>query len=199
MRTADPELAARRRAEILGAASRCFAEHGFHATSMDAIAEAAGVSLGLVYRYFANKEALILAAATTERDETIAALEALADEPDIVDRLVALIRDELVSSLSDDRARLASEVLAEAIRNETLGARLAEDEGAVRKAFVRLLASHQRAGRIRSELNATALADLLSAVFDGLPIRAQVFDTFKPRATIDLLEHMVRAAITPSG
>jgi len=197
VRTADPELAARRRAEILAAASRCFAEHGFHATGMDAIAEAAGVSLGLVYRYFANKEALILAAATTERDETIAALDALADAPDIVERLIALIRDELATSLFEERARLASEVLAEAIRNETLGARLADDEGAVRKAFVRLLASHQRAGRIRSELNATALVDLLSAIFDGLPIRAQIFATFKPRATLDLLEHMVRAAITP--
>jgi TetR/AcrR family transcriptional repressor of uid operon len=49
------------RERILAAAQACFAENGFHAASMATIAETAGVSPGLIYRYFENKNAIILA------------------------------------------------------------------------------------------------------------------------------------------
>jgi len=45
---------------ILAAAHRLFASNGFDATSMDDIAEAAGVAKGAVYHHFASKEALFL-------------------------------------------------------------------------------------------------------------------------------------------
>lgn len=44
---------------ILLAAQQCFAEHGFHAASMAMIAETAGISVGLIYRYFKSKSELI--------------------------------------------------------------------------------------------------------------------------------------------
>ena len=49
------------RNRILDAARQCFIEHGFHAASMSNIAETAGISQGLAYRYFKNKNAIILA------------------------------------------------------------------------------------------------------------------------------------------
>jgi AcrR family transcriptional regulator len=48
------------REEILLAASRVFARLGFHATSLEAIAEEAGFSRGAVYYNFADKEELFL-------------------------------------------------------------------------------------------------------------------------------------------
>lgn len=45
---------------ILTAARRLFAANGFEATSMDDIAEAAGVAKGAVYHHFASKEAVFL-------------------------------------------------------------------------------------------------------------------------------------------
>lgn len=48
------------REEILAAASRVFARNGFHATSLDAVAEEAGFSRGAVYYNFADKEDLFL-------------------------------------------------------------------------------------------------------------------------------------------
>lgn len=48
------------RDEILEAASRVFADKGFHAASLDAIAEEAGFSRGAVYYNFADKEELFL-------------------------------------------------------------------------------------------------------------------------------------------
>ncbi|MET0659127.1 MAG: TetR/AcrR family transcriptional regulator [Steroidobacteraceae bacterium] len=46
---------------ILDAAEQCFIKFGFHAASMSTIAEAAGMSPGLIYRYFDSKSAIIKA------------------------------------------------------------------------------------------------------------------------------------------
>lgn len=49
------------KAEILQAALELFAEKGFENTSISAIARRAGLSQGLMYNYFASKDALLLA------------------------------------------------------------------------------------------------------------------------------------------
>ena len=61
----EPTSKAQDRAEmqrnrILDAAQHCVIEHGFHAASMASIADTAGMSAGLIYRYFENKSAIIL-------------------------------------------------------------------------------------------------------------------------------------------
>ena len=48
------------REELLAASARVFASRGFHATSLEAIAEEAGFSRGAVYYNFADKEELFL-------------------------------------------------------------------------------------------------------------------------------------------
>lgn len=52
-------LVERRRAQVVEAAVRLFAAHGFDATTVEAVAREAGVSKGSIYLYFANKEALL--------------------------------------------------------------------------------------------------------------------------------------------
>jgi AcrR family transcriptional regulator len=52
---------AARRDQIIAAAAECFAQAGYHATTMADIAEAAGVSKGTPYLYFPGKEALFIA------------------------------------------------------------------------------------------------------------------------------------------
>jgi AcrR family transcriptional regulator len=44
---------------ILDAALVAFADRGYHGTAVPEVAEAAGVGTGTLYRYFANKEALV--------------------------------------------------------------------------------------------------------------------------------------------
>jgi AcrR family transcriptional regulator len=46
---------------MLRVATRVFSERGFHATSMDEIAEGAGISKPMVYAYFGSKEGLYVA------------------------------------------------------------------------------------------------------------------------------------------
>ncbi len=46
---------------MLGAAGETFATHGFHGSSMDAMARAAGITKPMLYRYFGSKEGLYAA------------------------------------------------------------------------------------------------------------------------------------------
>jgi AcrR family transcriptional regulator len=52
---------AEREQEMLRAAGDAFAGHGFHDTSMEAIAEAAGISKPMLYNYFGSKHGLYVA------------------------------------------------------------------------------------------------------------------------------------------
>jgi TetR/AcrR family fatty acid metabolism transcriptional regulator len=54
------QLIAARRAQILDAAAKVFAQKGFHATTIKDIAKAAGIAEGTIYNYFENKTALLL-------------------------------------------------------------------------------------------------------------------------------------------
>lgn len=61
-RPRDEQLAERRREEILDVAARLFAQRGFSETDTQMIADEIGVGKGTVYRYFASKRELFLAA-----------------------------------------------------------------------------------------------------------------------------------------
>ena len=57
------------RERILNAALKCFVESGFHAASIASIAEAAQMSASLMYRYFENKNAIVLAIIERQLEE----------------------------------------------------------------------------------------------------------------------------------
>jgi AcrR family transcriptional regulator len=61
MRTTDPDAHAKVRRRILIAARGRFAAAGYHATSMNEVAEAAGMAKAAVYHYFKGKRALLQA------------------------------------------------------------------------------------------------------------------------------------------
>lgn len=67
-----------RRSTIMTSAKRLFYLRGFSGTSIEAIAADAGVSKGLIYHYFSNKEALLLSF-YGEVSEYLVMLEHLAD------------------------------------------------------------------------------------------------------------------------
>ncbi len=76
--------AAERREQLLHTAVGVFAEHGFHATSMNDVAEAAGVTKPVLYQHFSSKRELfieLLADIGAELRETIAKATADAAGP----------------------------------------------------------------------------------------------------------------------
>ncbi|MDE0802497.1 MAG: TetR/AcrR family transcriptional regulator [Acidimicrobiales bacterium] len=52
--------AARRKEQLLDVALQVFAEHGFHLTSMNDVADAAGVTKPVLYQHFSSKRSLYL-------------------------------------------------------------------------------------------------------------------------------------------
>jgi TetR/AcrR family fatty acid metabolism transcriptional regulator len=85
-----------RRESILAAASRVFSQKGFQATSIAEIAQAAGVSDGLVYKYFENKRDLLVSALTAFYERVISDLERQVKLGDaFADRLRLLVQTHL--------------------------------------------------------------------------------------------------------
>jgi AcrR family transcriptional regulator len=75
----------RRRRQILQAATHLMQQSGFHAMSMQSVADEASVSVGLIYQYFGNKEdvlrAVVIDILEDFRDRVPAALEQAGDDP----------------------------------------------------------------------------------------------------------------------
>jgi len=70
-----------RREQLLAFGRQHFAEHGYEAMPMDAIAERAGVSKGLLYHYFGNQRGFYMETVRRVTDEVIAITEPPADQP----------------------------------------------------------------------------------------------------------------------
>jgi AcrR family transcriptional regulator len=80
-RPKDPDLEARRKAQILDTAAKVFAGFGFAGTDVQVIADRLGVGKGTVYRYFPTKEQLFLAAVERGLDELSAEMDCVMAEP----------------------------------------------------------------------------------------------------------------------
>ncbi len=95
----DAELspkAARTRARILDAALELLFERGFEKTTMRAIAERAGVSVGNAYYYFDSKESLVQAFYRRTHEEHLRAAEPLlARRGALAERLLTVMESKL--------------------------------------------------------------------------------------------------------
>jgi AcrR family transcriptional regulator len=88
----NEELRTISRAKLLQSALELFASRGYSATSVDAIAAGAGVSVGLLYYHFQNKPALLHAIFEQSLADVHATFEAADREQDPRERLPALLR-----------------------------------------------------------------------------------------------------------
>src|SRR5256714_12137725 len=106
-----------RRAQILEAALVCFAQRGFHQTSMHDISTEAGISVGLIYRYFANKEAVISAMADRHKHEIQEVLERARQAPTLLESLEILFTAHCCENSPKVLSAFVVDLYAEASRN----------------------------------------------------------------------------------
>jgi AcrR family transcriptional regulator len=111
------EPALDRRTQILDAALVCFAQRGFHQTSMHDISAEAGVSVGLIYRYFANKEAVISAMADRHKSEIQDVLERARQAPTLLESLEILFTAHCCENSPNVVSAFVVDLYAEASRN----------------------------------------------------------------------------------
>ncbi len=163
--------AAARRQQILDAAADCARRSGFHGASMAEIAQTAGLSVGQIYRYFANKEAIV--AAIVERDlaeirDKFAEFDASGG--DMVEAVIESCSEAVERNYDLGRAGLMLEVMAEAARNPKVAAAVQAADAAERALGRRLLDAG--APPDRREAETVARGEVLSMLFDGMAMRA---------------------------
>ncbi len=88
----SPARAEEIRQRILAAASRVFAEHGFHEASIQDVVRESGLSVGAIYTYFGSKDELVrascLAAVSDVIDAVIADLQQAGSVREKFDRAI---------------------------------------------------------------------------------------------------------------
>jgi AcrR family transcriptional regulator len=121
------------RARILDAARGVFATHGYSAGTTNRIADAAGMSVGSLYQYFPNKDAILVELVRSHVDEgtrhVLAATNA-SDTDEDLDTLVRGVVSAMVEVHARDR-RLHRVLFEESPRPPPLLAELADLEDGV--------------------------------------------------------------------
>lgn len=181
------------RGRILDAAEKCFAERGFHAANMNGIAAAAGISPALIYRYFDNKQAIVLAIVARQLATNRAGLAQMQASSDLVRELTTAFA---LWSRADPRlwsAALFAEITAEGTRNPRIAEALQQSDRAGREGiadWLREREDRQPASEAAGD-DVELRALLLQCLAEGLVIRAARQPDLDPA----LLEAMLRRVL----
>ena len=166
-----------RRTQILEAALVCFAKRGFHQTSMHDISGEAGISVGLIYRYFENKEAVISAMADRHKKEITEMLERARQAPSLLESLEILFTAHCCEDAPQVVSAFVVDLYAEASRNPHV-ADLVRDVLETAMGGVRdLIARAPEGQNTGNNLTPDDLAELIFAVARGM----LMLDVLRPR------------------
>ncbi|HZS17002.1 MAG TPA: TetR/AcrR family transcriptional regulator [Candidatus Udaeobacter sp.] len=167
-----------RRTQILEAALVCFARRGFHQTSMHDISGEAGISVGLIYRYFENKEAVISAMADRHKKEIGEVLMRARQAPTLLESLEILFTAHCCEDAPQLVSAFVVDLYAEASRNPQV-ADLVRDVLETAMDGVRDLISRSPEGQNAAHgLTPNELAELIFAVARGM----LMLDVLRPQA-----------------
>jgi AcrR family transcriptional regulator len=161
------------REELLRAALRVFAQHGYRDAGVDEIAAAAGYSKGALYWHFSGKEELLQALLEEHVDapmrETVALLESAPPERDMsVEATQEFAR--LLGSRRD-AVLLEREYWSLAIRDPELRARYAQRQTELRGALARALEARARhLGTPELPMPAEDVARMVMSIIGGLTV-----------------------------
>ncbi|MFC8386679.1 TetR/AcrR family transcriptional regulator [Nocardia sp. NPDC057272] len=183
-----------KRAELLAAATKVVAEHGFAKTSLRKVAERAGYTTGAVTYYFANKSDLVLALANSRFDRYDKLLDTVAPEADIR----TLLQRWLEMSVSEPEFSIVmSQLLANLQFDAKLKDTMARRYADYRARFAEIVREGQRRGTIRDDIPAAILADQIGAMGDGFAVVTPLeLQDFGPDKIEEILDGVIRL-LTP--
>ena len=187
--------------QILDAAGVCFAEQGFHGTSMARLAKAAGMSVGHIYHYFDSKEAIIAAIVEQELAKRLEVFEQLKQQEDVLQALIDRADQGLVARMDKRETGLRLEILAEAGRNPRIAAALRAADAAARRTFRDVVAKAVGRRAALGEADLEARIEVVIGVFDGMMIRAVRHPDLNRAAALRALKLAIRHLLTaaPEG
>jgi AcrR family transcriptional regulator len=158
------------RARLLDAAEDVFIERGFHATSVDEVAERAGFSKGAVYSNFESKDELFLAVLDRRVDSRALAIEGKIATNQPLEAQAVEAGAAFFSVFLEQKAwsLLLMEFATYAARHPQLRERFDARNQRIRDAMVDLIDSHLDALGLEVPLPTDQLAAILFALGDGI-------------------------------
>lgn len=166
-----------RRTQILEAAVVCFAKHGFHQASMHDISAEAGISVGLIYRYFQNKEAVIAAMADRHKKEINELVERARQAPSLLEALEILF----TAHCCEDSPRVISafvvDLYAEASRNPQMADLVRDVLQTAMSGVIDVIARSPEIKNVAHNLSPKQIAELIFAAARGM----LMFDILQPQ------------------
>src|SRR5438552_1579849 len=160
-----------RRTQILDAALVCFAKRGFHQASMHDISAEAGISVGLIYRYFENKEAVISAMADRHKAEIHGVLERARQAPSLLESLDILFTAHCCENSPKVQSAFVVDLYAEASRNPQVADLVRDVLQTAMDGVTDLIARSPEAKDTTHGLTPEELSELIFAVARGMLMR----------------------------
>src|SRR5499427_9253125 len=154
--------------QILDAAVACFAKRGFHQASMHDISAEAGISVGLIYRYFENKEAVISAMADRHKQEISEVLERARLAPTLLESLEILFTAHCCEDAPHVVSAFVVDLYAEASRNPHVAHLVRDVLETAMNGVTNLIARAPETQNAGNDLKPDELAELIFAVARGM-------------------------------
>jgi AcrR family transcriptional regulator len=175
------ELRTQRRQHVLASAWRCFSRDGFHATSMDDIIAAAGMSSSAVYRYFRSKDELIEASAQealTLLGGFFAGMLDTEPTPTPADVIAGLVKElaNRPTGLDYDLSKIAMHSWAEALRRPEVAEQTSAFYRGVHAHLTELALRWRTAGYLTADANPEDVATVLVSLMPGLVVSQHLVD-----------------------
>jgi TetR/AcrR family transcriptional regulator, repressor for uid operon len=196
-RPADAE----RRQLILEAAERAFVRNGFHATTMQGIADEVAMSAGNLYRYFPSKEAIVEGLCERDQAELAQAFsELMADDRHIMEAVHYGLRKHVLDK-SQEKARLLIEIWAEAGRNPRVAAMTRAIDAEVLARLEKLIDAAKAGGAAAPELDshfgARFFLTFVAGLFKRIALEADFDRKAETPMAIGVLKALFAGALRP--
>src|ERR1700677_1035729 len=156
-----------RHMHIVRAAERAFVRFGFHATTMQNVAEEAGMSAGNLYRYFPSKEAIVEELCVVDQAQRAEFFAAMSGRGALLHAIPASLREH-VFARPPAKARMIIEIWAEAARNPRIAAITRAMDEDVLAGLERVITAAKTKGCVAAALDARFAAHVLFTLVAGL-------------------------------
>jgi AcrR family transcriptional regulator len=189
---------ARQRARILEAAEHCFIESGFHAASMAHIAATAGMSAGLIYRYFGGKNEIVQAIVQRHLEtDGCPAMQRLNTSEDFCTEALQLLERWRRRDDPSMNAALMLELTAEAARDPEIAQIVRNKDQTVSQNLTLAVQRVARDNGVRLTASAAGTrAVMLQCVVEGLACRVVRDPELSAKALRPLLTKVIAALMS---
>ncbi len=184
-----------RRAEILATAARLFSAKGYHATTMDHIAEQFGVTKPALYHYVGGKEQILaeLFKDAFERLDAVRLHALAADDPR--ERIGRFVRGHVAVAAADTKVLFVLEIEADQLAADTF-AHVRRSGREYRDALVESIELGRAQGAFSAELDARLSAYGILGMCSWL---STWYRLDGPRGVDEIAEHFATMALASLG